>query len=306
VKANYAFSWKTLGSVDGRLYGVFLKATNHSAFWYDLRRFQRDGLQPPTSWTGLQRLSDTLVAKGLKPFAVGGSSSITLPDLFANVYLMLQGNRSYDALSRGTIRWTDPSVRDVLRTLRSVLVNPDRIAGGLESLRTDYPSAVQKVFGSPQRAGMVAGGSAVLPVLYTAKAARPIQQFGAFPFPTADGRASSRVIGEGDAAVMVEDSPQARALVSFLATPAAATIWAKRGGDFLSPNRAVDLGAYATPAMRTLATALTRASVFRFGIAAAKPAAFATTLNRMLIDYIRHPSQVSRITAQIDAVAPKA
>jgi ABC-type glycerol-3-phosphate transport system substrate-binding protein len=306
VRANYAFSWKRLGSVDGKLYGVFLKATNRSAFWYEQRLFQNEGLAAPTSWKGLQRVSGALAGLGAKPFAVSGASALALPDLFANVYLTFDGNRRYDRLARGEIRWTDATVRDALVRMRATLVNPTRIAGGLGSLRGGFDSAVQKVFGSPLKAAMVPGGSAVIPVLHSAKAVRPITQFGAFPFPTTDGQGPPRVIGDAHTVVMVKDSPAARALIEYLATPGAATIWAKRSIDFLSPNRKVDPASYSVPAVRTLATALSRATVFRFGLADTGSPNFRTTLNRLLMEYVQNPARINQITAQLQAAAVSA
>lgn len=305
VRANYAFAWKMHGSVDGKLYGVFFKATNDSAFWFNTREFQNRGITTmPTTWHGLRRLSDALAATGAKPFALSGESEILLPSLFQNVYLMQQGNQRYDRLTRGEIRWTDGSVRDAMSTMRDVLLAPGRIAGGLsDSLENTYPAAVQQVFGSPQRASMVQGGSAAIPVLQSAKAVRPITQFGALPFPTVNGIGPARVIGHADAAVMVTDTPAARALISYLASPTAATIWAKRGSDYLSPNWNVDLRSYQVPAMRTLATALTKASVFRFGIADMVSPTVRATLNRALSEFARNPARLPQITAQLDAAA---
>ncbi|HJU46740.1 MAG TPA: extracellular solute-binding protein [Gaiellaceae bacterium] len=304
VRANYAFAWKQHGSVDGRLYGVFFKATNDSAFWFNNRDFQNRGVKTlPSTWSGLQRLSDTLSGSGAKPFALSAESDILLPSLFQNVYLMQQGNQRYDRLGRGEIRWTDGSVRDALSSMRSVVAAPARVAGGLGALENHYAGAVQQVFGTPQRASLVQGGSAVIPVLRTAKAVRPVTQFSTLPFPSLNGIGPARVIGHADAAVMVKDSPAARALIGFLATPASATIWAKRGGDYLSPNRNVSPGAYGVPAMRTLATALTRASVFRFGLADLMSPTMRAALNRALSQYVRNPARVAQITAQLDAAA---
>jgi alpha-glucoside transport system substrate-binding protein len=306
VKANYAFSWKALGSVDGKLTALFFKATNDSAFWYDQRSFQSRGVTAPKSWSALRRAGDALLARGIKPYAVSGQSAIALPNLFQNVYLTLFGNRRYDMLARGQIRWSDPSVRTSLRLMRDAVANPLKIAGGLASLGSDYGAAVQQVFGNPPRAAMVPGGSTVIPVLQTAKAARPITQFGVFPFPTTDGKGPARVIGEPNAAVMLNDNAVARAFISYLATPEAATIWAKRGGAFLSPNRKVDVKSYPTTAARTLASALANANVFRFGIADLAPPSFKQTFNRMLIEFLRSPARLDQITARLDAATPEA
>jgi alpha-glucoside transport system substrate-binding protein len=303
VRARYAFSWKQLGTVDAKLYGLFFKATNRSAFWFNQSHFRSQSLAAPTSWRALRRLAETW--HGPKPFAIGARDNLLLPNLFQNIYLAQQGNRRYDMLARGDVRWTDASVRTALATLREAFVHPTKVAGGLDSLSTDYRGAVQKVFGSPQRASMVPGGSAAIPVLQTAKAVRPITQFGAFPFPTMDGKGPARVIGDANAAVLLEDGPAARALIAYLATAEAATIWAKRGVDFLSPNRSVDLASYSPAPVRTLAAALQRASVFRFGIADMESAPFKDTMNRLLVEYVRSPQRLSHVTAQLAAAAAR-
>lgn len=302
VRANFAYSWKLLGSVDSKLYGLFVKATNDSAFWYPQQRFRSAGVTAPSSWRQLQRITGVLAKGGPAPFAVSGASGFMLPNLFQNAYLMLQGSKRYDMLAQGKVQWTNGTVKDTLTTMRGGLANPAWTAGGVASLSTRYPAAIQRVFGSPSTASMIAGGSAAMPVLYNARAVRPLSQFGVFPFPTTDGKGPPRVIGTADAVVMLTDTPAARALISFLATPEAATIWAQRAtAGFLSPNRKVDVSAYPTATARTLATALTQASVFRFGIAEARSPAFTQTMSRLLGDYVRNPGVLDQVTTQLQA-----
>lgn len=305
VRSNYAFAWKSLGTVDGKLYGVFFKASNESGFWYHQSTFQRLGVPATaTTWRGLGTIIRSLSDKGRVPFAVSGQVDSVLPNLFENVYMMQQGARKFDMLVRGGIPWNDGSVRDALATMRDAFLGPDKVAGGLgTSLETRYATAVQKVFGSPQRAGMVPGGSAAIPVLTNAKAVRPIAQFGVIPFPTINGLGPARVIGRADAAVMLNDTPAARALIGYLAGPESGAIWAGRGGDFLSPNRKVDLATYRVPATRTLATALTSATVFRFTIAEQMAPSVREAFNRALTQVARNPSQVEAITARLEAAA---
>ena len=237
VNADYAYSWKALGAVDGKLTGLFFKATNRSAFWYDVNAFKRLGLSAPTTWKQFENVVATIKAHGLSPFAISGSSDVALPNLFQNVYLAFQGNHLYDGLAAGKLSWHDSSVTGSLGVLRSTFGNT--ILGGPAALGKSYAQAVKDVFGSPMRAYMVPGGSAAIPVLSASNAVRPLSQFGVFAFPRLNAKTAPQVIGDADAVVMAKDSEAARALVSYLATPDAAAIWAKRGGDFLSPNRLV-------------------------------------------------------------------
>jgi alpha-glucoside transport system substrate-binding protein len=296
LRANYAYSWQRLGSVNGTLVGLPFKATNRSAIWFDRAAFRRAGIAAPRSRAELLRAMRALSERRMAPFALSGGP-ISLPNLFQNVYLMLDGSRRYDSLAAGEIAWTGATVRGALLETARLTTG---LAGGTGSLSTDYSAAVQKVFGTPARAAMVPGGSAALPVLYRAKAVRPLSQFGVFAFPRVSGDAP-RVIGDADVVVMVRASADAQALIDYLATPEAATIWANRGGFYLSPNRGVKGTAYGSPAIRSLAMNLASANVFRLAIADTMPSSFKETFTRMLVQHIRNPAAAAPLLRQLDA-----
>jgi alpha-glucoside transport system substrate-binding protein len=304
MRSHYAFSWKLLGSVDNKLFGLPFKATNESAIWFDRNALSRAGVPAPRSWTGLLKAFGALRAHGIAPIAISGGSAVVLPGLFESLYLMAYGNTRYDRLAAGTLPWTDPSVRGTLRLLSQLTRS---MAGGPSSLNAGYSAAVAAVFGSPLRAAMVPGGSTALPVLYTAKAARPLSEFDAFAFPRMNPAAPPRVIGTADAVVLTKDSDSARALLAYLSSPEAAAVWAKRGGFFLSPNRGIDPSAYGVPAVRSLATSLAAANVFRLGIADTVSGTFRQQLNSLLVDYVQHPDKLNLIVGRINTAAhPKA
>jgi ABC-type glycerol-3-phosphate transport system substrate-binding protein len=300
MQSHYAFSWKLLGSVDNKLFALPFKATNESAIWFDRNALTRAGVAAPRSWTGLLNAFGALRAQGIAPIAISGRNAIALPDLFESLYLMAYGNNRYDRLAAGTLPWTDASVRGTLRLLSQLTRS---MAGGPSSLNAGYGAAVSAVFGSPLRAAMVPGGSTALPVLYAAKAARPLSEFDAFAFPRMNPSAPPRVIGTADAVVLTKDSDSARALLAYLSSPEAATVWAKRGGFFLSPNRGVDPSSYGAPAVRSLATSLAAANVFRLAIADTVSKAFRHELNSQLIDYVQHPDKLDLIVGRINTAA---
>jgi alpha-glucoside transport system substrate-binding protein len=301
LQKNYRWSWKLLGSTDGVLTGLFFKASDYSAFWYDTAAFKNLGLTPPTTWAGLRKVATKIRAAGLAPYAVSGDSAFALPNLFENVYLDFQGNRKYDQLASGALSWHDASVQSSLGVLRAMLSG--NMAAGTSSLSHSYARAVRDVFGSPMKAYMVTGGSAVLPVLASSNADRPLSQFGVFAFPRLNKSAAPNVVGTADAVVMAHGSDAARSLIDYLATPAAAVIWAQRGGDFISPNMNVPASAYKVPQMATLGQAVSSASAFRFPLADAKPAPFRQTLSSQLARYLRTPTQVGDAVAHIALAA---
>jgi len=47
VAKNYAADWAKLGTVKGKLYGVFFKGANKSTVWYNVHSFKNAGIKPP-------------------------------------------------------------------------------------------------------------------------------------------------------------------------------------------------------------------------------------------------------------------
>lgn len=303
---NYAFTWKMVGTVGGGLYALPFKIDDESAFWYDPAVFKHVGVQAPTTWVGLQQVAQRLLNAGIKPYAIAGGDGMSLPAIFANIYLSQQGPARYDALVAHTIKWTDPTVTAALREMAAV-VRPGLLSRTIAStIASDFPTTLMQLFRTPSRAAMLFGGSNVIPVLSTpaAVAARPATQFGTFAFPMI-AKPPARVVGSADVIVMLKDTPAARSLVDYLATPAAATVWAKRGG-FLSPNAKVDVNSYPLAASRTMAAQLTTTSIFRLDLAALQPATFPARLNNLLGQYVRSPARVAAITQALEAAATAA
>lgn len=291
VTASYPLPWRELASFDGRLYGVWFKAADKSLIWYDVGAFERAGVVPPRDVDGLLAVARTLTVSGVPAFAVAGRDGWTLTDWFENLYLRLAGPRRYDALTAHRIAWTDPSVKETLRLLARILA-PDLVAGGTAgALRTDFEQSVAQAFADPPGAAMVCEGDFVAGLVDARAAGRVGVDVDVFPFPTLPG-AGPGVVGGGDVAVLMRPSPAGAALLRYLATPAAAAIWAARGG-FVSPNVDVDLLVYPDETTRSIARALLDAGeAFRFDLSDLQPAVFGASerrgLRRELRDFLAH------------------
>ena len=300
VVRNYGSVWRSLGSADGRLYGVWFKAANKSLVWYNVGVFERAGVVPPDDVERLLEVSRVLSASGVPAFSVGGADGWTLTDWFENLYLGLAGPRNYDLLAEHRIPWTDDSVEETLRLLARVL-DPALVAGGTEgALRTPFEASVQKAFGAPPSAAMVFEGDFVAGVVVDRTNAQLGIDADVFPFPRI-GRSHGGVVGGGDAAVLLRPSDAGDAFLRYLATPEAAAIWAGRGG-FVSPNRNLDISVYPDEITRSVARRLLDAGdEFRFDLSDLQPAAFggmpSQGLRRGLQDFL--------VNRDVDATAAK-
>jgi alpha-glucoside transport system substrate-binding protein len=152
VARNYSPVWRDLGSVGGRLYGVWFKAANKSLIWYNIGAFERAGVVPPDSIGRLLTVAETLSASGVPAFAVGGGNRWTLTDWFENLYLRVAGPARYDQLASHRLAWTDETVKQTLRLL-SQLWAPSLLAGGTKgALATTFTESVKQLFATPPAA----------------------------------------------------------------------------------------------------------------------------------------------------------
>ena len=309
IRANFAPVWSTLGTVNGKLYGLIWKGANKSTVWYNVASFKNAGVTAPKTWPQLVAAAKTLRASGTKAYSIGGADGWTLTDLFENIYLRSAGPTKYDQLSTHKIKWTDPSVKAALKIMGQILGDTANIPGGTSgALQTDFPTSVSQVFTVPSKAAMVFEADFVAGVITSSTKAKPVTGFNVSAFPSI-GSSGYPVVGAGDTAVMFKDSPAARAFIQYLATPVAGAIWAKRGG-FSSPNKKVPPSAYPDAITRLTATALAKAPVFRFDMSDLQPASFGGTVGqgefKLFQDFLKKPSDVDGIAAQLEAAAAKA
>jgi alpha-glucoside transport system substrate-binding protein len=309
ISANYSQSAVDLGTINGKLYSFLFKGANKSTVWYNVPVFQDAGVEAPKTWDELLQDAQTLKASGVPAYSIGGADGWTLTDLFENIYLRTAGPDKYDQLATHEIPWTDQSVKDALTEMAKIFSDTDNIAGGKSgALQTDFPTSVTNAFADPPKAAMVLEADFVEGEILNSTKAKPESGFNVFDFPSINDSPPS-VVGGGDQVVMFKDSPAARALVEYLATPEAAEIWVKRGG-FASPNKGVPESAYQDPLLRSTATALANAESFRFDLSDLQPSAFGGTVGqgefKLFQDFLSNPSDVDGIAQKLEDAAAKA
>lgn len=308
VAARWGRPWQQLGSVDGRLFGVWFKAADKSLVWYSLRAFEDAGLVPPDDLDGLAETARRLADAGVPAFSLTGAASEDwiATDWFENLYLRIAGPDRYDDLALHRIPWTHPSVEETLREMATLLRAGAviRVAGP----ETTFPEAVSAVFSIRPSAAMLVEGDFVPGVAPHRRAEVGID-VDAFDFPGVLPT-DRYVVGGGDAAVMLRPTEPARALLRHLASTEAAEVWARLGG-FLSPNEDVDLGAYPDPTTRRIARSLLDAGDrFRFDLSDLQPVAFGGTTGagmwKELGAFARDPSDVAGTMERLEAAAAAA
>ncbi len=297
---NYSESAKAVGTVNGKRYGVFFKATNKSLWLYNVRTFKKAGVNPPRDWQEVVEAAETIVGRSEIPwFTFGAKDGWPLTDLFENIYLRVAGPAMYEELAKGRLPWTHASVVKALTLLDELL---DRLAGdGTDARSRSWRDAALEVVGrGPTAATTVSADFALGHAID--EGATPETDFDFFDFPSIEGSPSSVITG-GDIGVVLTDRPEAQKLLAFLATPEAAAVWARRPG-FATPNRNVDPSVYPDTLSRRSAERLTSADWLGFDLSDQQRPSFGAKaeqgmigeLQRFLVD--RDPEATAKALKQ--------
>ncbi len=306
VKKNYSQTWIDLGSVNGKVYGVWFKGSNKSTVWYNTNVYKNAGASVPTTWTDFLKQLKLISDSGTPGLSIGADVGWPLTDWFENVYLRTAGPAKYDQLSNHQIPWTDPSVINALTILSQLWSNTALLEPG--GAQRTFSDSVTQVFGTPPKAGTVYEGDFVGGVVASSTKSVVGKDAKFYNFPSINGSAPS-VVGGGNAAIQLTKNKGAAELMTYLASPAAATIWVKLGG-FTSPNKNVSLSSYPDPTSKQIAQAMIDAQTFRFDMSDLAPSAFGGTKGsgewQILLDFYSHPTDIQGTATKLEAAAKAA
>jgi alpha-glucoside transport system substrate-binding protein len=309
VAAHQAPAWSKFATVAGQPYGVYFDASDKSVVWYNDKAFQSLGAQPPKTWADFLSLSGQLADAGVTPMSVGAADGWVLSDWFEQVYLQTAGVDNYTKLGAHQIPWTDPTVTKALTTLKQYLGTDRLLNGGRSgSLQTDFPTSVVNAFQDTPKAAMVYEGDFVATSIQSSTKAKVGTDAKIFPFPQIGATAPGVETG-GDAAVAFTDDKATMALMKFLATPDAASVFAKTGG-FLTPNKDVPLSDFPNDITRTMEQQLLGAgNNIVFDMSDQAPPAFGATKGsgewKDLEDFLANPNDIAGAQQKLEADAVK-
>jgi alpha-glucoside transport system substrate-binding protein len=272
---DYIESFIDLGSYEDQLYGVFYKGDLKSIVWYPVEAFASNGYEVPTTWDELIALSDKIIADGNgNPWCTsiehGDASGWVATDWVEDILLRTASTDVYDQWFTHEIPFNDPEVLEAAEYMSAAWFTPDYVFGGNTRINATWVGDSQNpmfdTIDAPKcwlhkQAGWIPG--------FWPKDAddEPIYEPGVdsafFYFPPVEAEYGSPVLGSADQFMMFNDRPEVRAVIEFLATPAAAKSWVEAGG-MVSPNRSVPLDWYTTYPNDALAAILNSADTFRF------------------------------------------
>ncbi len=308
IQSEYSQGWLDLGTVNGHLYSLFMRAANKSMIWYDPKTFQTNSWTTPTTWDQLISLSDQIKAAGATPqypwamgVESGAASGWAGTDWIAQIFLSEYGGDAYDQWVNHQIPWTDSRIKDAWQKWGQIVTTPGYIPGGAATVAsTNFQDASYWPFQTPPKAAMYYEGDFVQGFI-TSQFPNAVAgtDYDFFPFPTVDPQYAGAVTGGADLVVVFRDTPTVRSFINYLASPQAQDIWVKEGG-FVSVNNKIALTDYPDKIAQKSVQELTSAKIFRFGAGDSMPGAMQTAWWSGILNYLQNPSQLDSILSDLE------
>jgi len=311
INADYSKGWVDLGTVNGNLYTIFMKASSKGTIWYDPKTFTANNWTIPQTWDEMIALSDQIVADQLTPaypwsIAVSSGAASGWPgaDWIDQIFLSKYGPDVSDQWVNHGIPWTDSRIKDAFQMFGQVALTSGYVPGGATAiLATNFQDGSYLPFETPPQAAMDYLGDFTAGFISTQFPSLVAgSDYNFYPFPVINGNYTNAVTGGADLVVAFKDTPAVRSLVEYLSTAAAQDIWVKRGG-FTSVNNKVPLSDYPDVVSQNAASQLSSAAIFRFSQDDAMPAAVENAYWAAVLSYLQNPSDLDSILQGVETVA---
>ena len=286
-----------LGTVEGKISGVFIKAAVKGLIWYS-PKLHDYASAPPATWDDLvtQAKANQGDAKAIWCVGLESGAATGWPgtDWIEDIVLRQAGPEKYNQWWQGTLKYTSPEIKSAFETFGSVIA--DANGGANTVLSTAFQEGGDGLFASPpgcefhHQASFITG-------LGKFKDAKAGTDYNFFPFPDIDPQYTGAVEGAGDLFGMFHDTAEAKSLMKYLVTAEAQDIWVKLGGA-LSANK--NATSYPDDIAKRSAELLANAKSFAFDASDLMPTAMQAALLTGIVDYTKDPSKLDSILSSLD------
>lgn len=305
LQQAYSDYWLDLVSRNDRPYGVWIRASIKSLVWYNPTAFAEADYAPPTSWNELETLSEQIIADGGTPWCIGMESGKATgwvgTDWVEEILLRMSGPEVYDQWVSHKIPFDAPEVKAAFETFGRLVQTQGNVFGGPTGvISTPFGDSPRPLFEQPP--GCYLHRQANFIREFFPETAIPGDTVDVFPLPPMDS-GPPPILVSGIVFGMFNDTPEAKALMEYLATPKPHKIWASLGS-YISPHQQVPLTAYNDPLTRQQAEILQNAEVIRFDGSDLMPGAVGTgTFWSGVVDYVGG-KPLDQVLADIEASWP--
>jgi alpha-glucoside transport system substrate-binding protein len=298
-KAETAPALVALGTVNGKLSGVFIKAAVKGLIWYN-PTLHDYAAAPPKTWDDLksQATANKGNAAALWCLRLGSGAASGWPgtDWIEDLVLRQAGPDVYNSWWAGKTKWTSPEIKAAFQTyLTDVVANIKDKTEAVDPTK-DFSGGGDPLFTSPPGCELFHQASFITG-LGAFKGKKAGTDYNFFPFPDINAQFSGSVEGAGDLFGMFHDTDEAKSLMKYLVTAPAQDIWVKAGGA-LSANK--NATSYPDDISKRSAALLASAKNFVFDASDLMPKAMNDAFWTAMLKVTKDPSSVDSVLADLD------
>jgi len=299
-KSDTASALVNLGSTNGKVYGVFIKAAVKGLIWYNPKAHDY-GQAPPKTFDDLmsQGKANQGQAKSLWCLGIesGAASGWPGTDWIEDLVLRTAGPDVYTSWYEGKTKWTDPAIKAAFDLyVNDVLANT--YGGDKTAVATNFGNAGDPMFANPPGCEFLHQASFIT-TFSQFKSHQSGTDYNFFPFPDINPQYAGAVEGAGDLFGMFHDTPAAKSLMKYLVTAQAQDIWVKIGGALSANKGATD---YPDDISKRSAAILANAKYFVFDASDSMPTAMNDAFWTAMVDLTNGSKTVDQVLTQLDSV----
>ncbi len=287
-----------LGKVEGKVFGVFIKAAVKGLIWYN-PKLHDYASSAPASWTDLASQATANKGNAQATWCLGiesgAASGWPATDWIEDLVLRTAGPDVYTQWYQGKIKWTDPAIKNAF-TMYANDVVAKAYGGPRTAVATNFEVAGDPLFAATPGCQFLHQASFITGLGgFKSKAAGTDYNF--FPMPDINPQYAGAVEGAGDLFGMFHDTPAAKSLMRYLVTAPAQDIWVKIGGA-LSANK--NATGYPDDISKRSAAVLSNAKIFAFDASDLMPTAMNDAFWRGMVALTNGTKSVDQVLADLD------
>ncbi|MBE9128953.1 MULTISPECIES: ABC transporter substrate-binding protein [unclassified Coleofasciculus] len=285
----FSQNWLDLGTVDGKLYGIWYRVFAKSLVWYSPEAFAAKGYKVPTTWDEMMALSDKIVADGGVPWCLGMASGDATgwvgTDWVEDIMLRTAGAKIYDQWMTHKIPFNDSAVKNAFEEFGKIALNPNYIVGGTTgAISIPFGDSPKPLF--DKTPGCYMHRQATFIASFFPETVMLGKDVDVFPLPGIKKEFGVPMLVGGEVVAMFNDTPEAQQLIEYLTTVKPHEILAGIKG-YISPHKQVSLEAYPNAVTKRQAKLLAEAEIIRYDASDMMPGAVGTgAFWTGIVDYV--------------------
>ena len=288
-----------LGKVEGKVYGVFIKAAVKGLIWYS-PKLHDYGTAAPKTWDELktQAAANQGNAKAMWCLGIesGAASGWPATDWIEDLVLRTAGPDVYSQWYQGKVKWSDAPIKNAIQMFATDVVGK-AYGGGRTAVATNFETAGDPMFAAAPGCEFLHQASFITG-LGGFKDKKAGTDYNFFAFPDIDSQYAGAVEGAGDLFGMFHDTPAAKSLMKYLVTAEAQDIWVKIGGALSANKKATG---YPDDISKRSAELLANAKSFAFDASDLMPTAMNDAFFRAMVALTNGSKSVDQVVSDLDA-----